>query len=218
MRPTPVPGIALEFLLPIGAALCAASFLFDNAVVAWVDAHRDPGLIAAGWFFTKWGDFLPIVGLLLLVLLVAWLMKRRFVVRLVLLMLSSAVIGGLVANVFRLLSGRTRPLAKVPPGWYGLKDHGAWIVGKFDYSSFPSAHTAVAFSCVVPLWLLLPPRLRWLIAFPATLLAASIGVARMVIDAHHLSDVVTSVWLGIVVGTLVCRRAEFCRPFENRRD
>ncbi len=141
-------------LFPAGALLCAISFLFDGPVIAWVAAHPSRPIRQVAQFFTRWGDFPPIVVLLLLLLLVAWLLKRPFFTRILLLMLGSAIVGGLAANILRVLTGRARPSAKVPPGWYGLRDHGAWIAGSYGYSSFPSAHTAVAIACIVPLWLL----------------------------------------------------------------
>jgi membrane-associated phospholipid phosphatase len=193
-------------LFAVGALLCALSFLFDNNVIAWVARHPSRQITQEARFFTMWGDFPPIVALLLLALLVAWLLKRPFAIRLLVLMLGSAVAGGLVANILRVLTGRTRPSAKVPPGWYGLRDHGAWIAGRYGYSSFPSAHTAVAIACIVPLWLLLPPLQRIAVAIPATLIALCIAASRILLNAHHLSDVLTSVWLGILISSLICAR------------
>lgn len=191
-------------LSALGALVCGASFLGDNAVIAWVSAHPDPGVRRIAHFFTYWGDFIPIVLLLVLLLAIARMLKRPFAVRVLMLMLGSAVGGGLAANILRVLTGRARPSARVPPGWYGLRDHGKWIAGSYQYSSFPSAHTAVAIACIVPLWLLLPPRQRLLIACPATLIAVCIAASRILLNAHHLSDVLTSVWLGTVISTLVC--------------
>jgi len=204
----PKTGIAGIATLPfaVGALVCALSFLFDNKVIAWVAAHPSRQITQAARFFTTWGDFPPIVALLLLALLVAWLLKRPVIFRLLFLMLGSAVAGGLAANILRVLTGRARPSAKVPPGWYGLRDHGAWIAGRYGYSSFPSAHTAVAIACVVPLWLLLRPPQRFLIAIPATVIALCIAASRILLNAHHLSDVLASVWLGVLISRLICAR------------
>jgi len=193
-------------LFAAGALLCAVSFLFDDAVIAWVAAHPSHPLHRTAQFFTRWGDFLPIVALILLLLLIAWLLKRPFFIRILLLMLGSAVAGGLAANILRVLTGRARPSARVAPGWYGLREHGRWIAGAYGYSSFPSAHTAVAIACIVPLWLLLRGPRRYAIALPATLVAVCIAASRILLNAHHLSDVLTSTWLGILISTLLCAR------------
>jgi membrane-associated phospholipid phosphatase len=206
----------LPWLLALAAVFCIASFFFDNAVIAWVAAHPSPAVKMAARFFTRWGDFPPIVALLLLLLLIAWLLKRPFVMRILILMLACAMAGGLAANILRLLTGRARPSAKVPPGWYGLRDHGTWIAGSYGYSSFPSAHTAVAIACVVPLWIFLSPRLRLLVAFPATLIALSVAASRILLNAHHLSDVLTSICLGILLAALISSR--FAPSLHSTRD
>ncbi|MGA3171276.1 MAG: phosphatase PAP2 family protein [Chthoniobacteraceae bacterium] len=195
-------------LLPfvIGAGIVAGSFLLDGQIVAWVAAHRVAGVQEAARLFTKWGDFPPIVALLLGLLLIGWVMKRPAFTRVVLLMLGSAIAGGLAANVLRVLTGRTRPSASIAPGWYGLWNHGVWIAGKYEYSSFPSAHTAVAIACIVPLWLLTPGRWRMPVAVPATMIALCIAASRILLNAHHLSDVLASVWLGSLIGWLICQR------------
>ena len=192
--------------LAAGAALCGVSFLFDNAVIAWVAAHPGRQVRHVAQFFTRWGDFPPIVALLLALLLAAWLLRRPFFVRILLLMLGSAMAGGLAANVLRVLTGRARPSTAGAPGWHGLRIHGEWIAGSYGYSSFPSAHTAVAISCIVPLWLVMPRRYRVVVAVPATLAALAIAASRILLNAHHLSDVVVSIWLGILTGSLICRR------------
>jgi membrane-associated phospholipid phosphatase len=193
-------------LFAAGALLCAASFHFDGPVIAWVAAHPSRLITHLSQFFTRWGDYPPIALLLLLLLLIAWLLKRPFSIRILLIMLGSASAGGLAANILRVLTGRTRPSARVPPGWYGLTDHGKWIAGSYGYSSFPSAHTAVVIAAVVPLWLLLRPRHRILIACPATLIALCVAASRILLNAHHLSDVLVSVWLGSLLSTLICAR------------
>lgn len=190
-------------LFAAGAILCAISFRFDDFVIAWVAAHEDPALHAAALFFSRWGDFPPIVALLLLLLLIAKILKRSC--RLLLVMLGCAIAGGIAANIFRFVSGRARPNARVPAGWYGMINHGHWIAGQYRFSSFPSAHTAVAIACVFPLWYFR----RWALAPLATLLAGCVAASRILLNAHHLSDVLTSVWLGTLIALLIC--AKFSR-------
>jgi membrane-associated phospholipid phosphatase len=189
-----------------GALVCAASFLFDDPVIRWVAAHPDPTLHHLAQFFTRWGDFPPLVAVLLVFLLVFWILKRPAAIRILLLMLGSSIVAGLAVNILRILTGRARPSAKVPPGWYGLRDHGHWIAGSFAYSSFPSAHTAVAIACIFPLWLLLRNPSRILIALPATLIALCIAASRILLNAHHFSDILVSIWLAALISFLICAR------------
>ena len=189
-----------------GAAICAASFLLDASVIAWVARHPSRSVKHAAQFFTRWGDFPPIIGLLLVLLIAAWALKRTPAIRLLLLMMGSACAGGLAANVLRILTGRTRPDSAAIPGWYGMWNHGRWIAGAYQYSSFPSAHTAVAIACVAPLWILPGVRRRIAVALPATGIALCIAASRILLAAHHLSDVVTSIWLGTWMAMAVCSR------------
>jgi membrane-associated phospholipid phosphatase len=192
-----------------GAIVSALSFLGDNAVIAWVAAHPNAQVHHIAQLFTKWGDFLPIAALLLALILVSWLIKlpgHQPAVRVLCLMLGSAIVSGILVNILRVLSGRARPSTAGLPGWYGMRLHGHWIAGAFAYSSFPSAHTAVAIAAIVPLWLLLRGPSRILLALPATLLALGIAASRILLNAHHLSDVVTSSCLSILIATALCAR------------
>ncbi|NOZ80689.1 MAG: phosphatase PAP2 family protein [DPANN group archaeon] len=66
--------------------------------------------------------------------------------------------------------------------------------------SFPSAHTAIAF-CAVPLVRKAFPRVSWFFIFFAVL----VGISRIYVDAHYLSDVVGGALLGLLVGFLVLK-------------
>jgi membrane-associated phospholipid phosphatase len=210
-KPTPISRPVRIAFFVIGAVICAVSFAWDDAVIRWVAAHQNATVHRVAVLFSQWGDFLPIAGVLLLGSLIAWVLKRHAALRLLLLMLGSAAAAGLAANILRVLTGRTRPSAKVPPGWFGFFDHGHWIAGTFSYSSFPSAHTAVAFACTVPLWLILRGPRRLLIAIPATLIALSIAASRILLNSHHLSDVVTSIYLAILISTWIYTRYSLYR-------
>ena len=64
-----------------------------------------------------------------------------------------------------------------------------------DLNSFPSGHTASAFSASSFMW----RRYGWKLGVPTTALATYVGVTRMTSDNHHLTDVLASV--AISVGT-----------------
>lgn len=65
--------------------------------------------------------------------------------------------------------------------------------------SFPSGHTAAAFS-VAPI---IAKHLGWKAAVPAYLLAGITGIARMEDHVHYLSDVVFGAAIGIAAGDMV---------------
>lgn len=107
-----------------------------------------------------------------------------------------------VVNVFKGLSGRQRPFAA------GGEDHWAGPAGFFKsydadynglYDSFPSGHTATAFS--VATVVALQYRHRPWVPILAYTIAAGVGLSRVTMDLHWMSDV----FVGAVVGHLVAR-------------
>jgi membrane-associated phospholipid phosphatase len=71
-----------------------------------------------------------------------------------------------------------------------------------DKLSFPSGHTSNAFA-----WATVGAHYYgWRLAVPGYLLAGLIGVSRMEIRAHHLSDVLAGAGIGYIVGRTAIRR------------
>ena len=64
-----------------------------------------------------------------------------------------------------------------------------------DKKSFPSGHTSFSFSVATSLYEIY----GWEIGVPAFAFASSVGVQRMQVKAHHLSDVLSGALLGILV-------------------
>jgi membrane-associated phospholipid phosphatase len=70
-------------------------------------------------------------------------------------------------------------------------------------ASFPSGHTAQAFT-VAAVMSASYENSPW-IAVPSYLLAAAVGVSRVIEDEHYLSDVVAGAIIGTAIGTFVVR-------------
>jgi undecaprenyl-diphosphatase len=71
--------------------------------------------------------------------------------------------------------------------------------------SFPSGHATTTFACAVAIAILVP-KLRW----PALMLAATVGVARVYLGVHYPLDVLAGAALGSIIGlavALLVRRA-----------
>ncbi len=100
----------------------------------------------------------------------------------------SLVITFVVCGVLKLLLGRYRPEDLFLHHLYGF--HSLAIL---DDSGSPSGHTAMAFAAALSLGMIWSK--RWLTTI-LLLLAALIGIFRLVINAHYLGDVVLAVYIG----------------------
>ncbi len=188
--------------LALFGVLCVVSFFLDNAVIRFVAEHRTKPIRNLAGIISNYGDWPWLMLYTLPFLLWAWWKKRPGLLRLVATMIVASTLAGAVTNTVRLTTGRTRPNnVKVEPGWYGLRHDGKWLLGQNKYSSFPSGHTATAFGFFTVLAF---RRTRgsflWLV--PAVIMAAS----RVILDAHHLSDVCFGAWLGLIAAWWLCTR------------
>lgn len=150
-----------------------------------------------------WGDFMGFNMLVFVGLgLTARLRKSLFFRRIVVAAVIGTVSCGTIANVSRLLTGRSRPSDK---GEHGF--HGPSFAARRQ--SFPSAHTATAFGASVPVAVALPP-----VGVPMLIVAAGVSWSRMQNNRHHPSDVLASIamafFFGVPLGIVVrrMRRAE----------
>ena len=130
----------------------------------------------------------PPVGLLVLALAAAglWARRHRFQAVLLLQVLLTHLASKETAYHLKKWTSRPRPSAILPLGtaapdfWSNLP----------HADSFPSMHTVVAWSLALPLALYFP-RYRWAMLLGPVLL----GLGRIVLEAHYLTDVLFSVYL-----------------------
>lgn len=101
----------------------------------------------------------------------------------------SVGIGQLLSSGLKYVFNRPRPYASYPndihPQNYGLK------------YSFPSGHTAAAFSTASSLWF---TRKQVAVSIPITLWAGSVGYSRMHLGRHYPTDVLGGIAVGILSG------------------
>jgi membrane-associated phospholipid phosphatase len=189
-----------------GVALMVLAAFFDARVAtavadlppAWMRAARpvsDFGL--SGYMFA-------LAALVLIACLVARraLGKSRLDLALTLLaeravyILAVLAVSGILAQLVKHLVGRARPKLMPIFGPY----HFDLLSVKASLASFPSGHAATAFSMVVALGFFFP---RWRV--PLLILAGVIGISRILLEAHYVSDVVAGGALGVVSTFLVTR-------------
>lgn len=169
---------------------------FQKIVVGAVSRYGDwPELMLFG-----------VMGLLLARKKVSLKWQRLFLIA----MVASTLAGGLV-NTLRLTTGRTRPRVSpaIAQAWYGPYHEGEWYIGKSEYNSFPSGHTATAIAFAAIIFFGSP---GWGIA--ALLLALLVACSRLLLGAHHLSDLIAATLIAWSVAWLVWHSRE--HPFWER--
>lgn len=114
------------------------------------------------------------------------------------LLIGSAALGGLAAEILKLLIRRERPA--VHDGLYGFRDFGerTWSTAGL---ALPSSHTLVAFAGAAMLARLYP-RARWV----GYTLAGGCAATRVLARAHFVSDVVLAAGLGWLVAWALSKR------------
>jgi membrane-associated phospholipid phosphatase len=194
--PQKLPWVFLLWLLA-GAAAVALAWPLDQRVDTALDATRHPALHQIAWWCSKLGEgWVPAVaGFLLAALFV--LLNRPGVAAKVFFVLLTCEITGLAGLILRVLIGRTRPLAHDPQGFYGLWHNGHWIIGKYEFSAFPSGHAATAVGLAAAVWLV---HRGW--GAIAVVYALAVMWSRIALQCHHLSDVVASAMLAIPLAML----------------
>jgi membrane-associated phospholipid phosphatase len=199
-RPSSLQLISIGALAILAFALIAGSFLLDAQVKHLVldsnSGHWSKSPLVAR--VSEYGDWPELMLLGVIGTLIArWLRSVRWQRILIAAMIASTL-AGMTINLSRLTTGRTRPRAAAEMGWYGPKHGEKWLIGEADFNSFPSGHTATAvgFAGVIlfaaPGWGLL-----------ALLAATSVAISRILLGAHHPSDVITAATISLAVAWLV---------------
>ena len=107
---------------------------------------------------------------------------------------SAVAVSGLSADLVKYIAGRARPTLYFSEGLYGF----AFFHSQYAWISFPSGHSATAFSVAIVLATLYP---RW--RFAAFFAAALIAFSRIFLAQHYISDVIAGSFLGIFSSILL---------------
>jgi len=197
--------VAFYWLIGIAVAALAIAlgFYFDDTVRDFMAEHQTPALRSFMRYVSLFGDWPSHVALGLLFLAIAWIRDRKRWTRIFLAMLIAMSLAGVTGYVVKRTIPRSRPSVHTDMRWGGPRFSS-------KYHSFPSGHVdaSTAFFCS----LFLANRRIGLACFPIPIL---IGLSRMYLGAHYLSDVVCAAVLGIFCALIV---AHFLLlPIANRK-
>jgi undecaprenyl-diphosphatase len=189
--------------MAIAIGLTVAAFAGDAACLQWMRAHQNQ--TASSWAskLSEYGDWPELMAYGSVVLAIAWVRRAGRLVHLIACMMLASTLAGATVNSIRLLSGRTRPSEReIRDGWYGLWYGKTFLLRKNKFHSFPSGHTASAFAFFGTVaWA--HRRWGWLLLS----VAGAIAWSRLYLSAHHLSDVIVALIIGLFLSFVVWRRA-----------
>jgi membrane-associated phospholipid phosphatase len=195
--------VVFWILLVVGIAVCGLSFFLDQSVIDWVQAHSVKGIVRFAGYVSNFGDWPELMAYGLGGLGIAYLARNKRVRRVIIYMMIAGTLSGAVVNSVRVLSGRARPNnTEATQEWNGLWHDGQLLLFKNKYHAFPSGHTGTAFAFFGVAAFNRRP-FGWLYLIPAML----IGWSRIQVNAHHLSDVLTGMVVGLAVAYFTVRAA-----------
>lgn len=191
-RKTPLPWLLA------GVAAVALAWPFDNRVDAALDVTNQPYWHEVAWWCSKIGEGWVVAAAGIILAVISFFANRPRIAANIFFIALTSELTGLAGLILRVLSGRTRPSNHdVPQGFYGVWHDGHWIIGKFQFSAFPSGHAATAVGLAAAAWLV---HRGW--GAVAAVYALAVMWSRLALQCHHLSDVVASAMLAIPLAML----------------
>jgi membrane-associated phospholipid phosphatase len=188
----------------LGAAIIALMYLFDATEIGWMPAYRTPSL----WPIRILTDFgksayvlWVLAGLLFVVAFTSPALRGH--ARSLLLGLGTrlqfvffaVLVPALIGEVLKWVVGRGRPFVGGEGNVFNFRHFG----GTEAFASFPSGHANTAFALAFAVSALWPQARPVMIAY-----AIAIALSRLVLLAHHPSDVVAGALVG-VIGAMAVR-------------
>lgn len=177
----------------LAALILAGAFYVDANVHTFVLQHQTCKLRTFMLAVSRWGDWPSHIVLGIAGAGMAYALGHRSWLRIFLAMIVACALAGAVSRVIKISVGRSRPAVTAHAGWNGPS-----LSSK--YHAFPSGHTtsSAAFFTV-------PIFARRRIALALLPIPFLIAASRVLLDAHHLSDVVFAAMLGTLCAFLVWR-------------
>ena len=187
---------------------------FDLPILEWIQANLQSGFMDTIWpIITLFGDagiFWMIWATLLL-----FIPKYR---RIGLGMWFALALGLLICNItLKPLVGRMRPydfqIKELGKTWNDILAGGELLVELPHDFSFPSGHTIASFEAATVLLINSPA-----MGIPAMILAVLIAFSRMYLYVHYPTDVIFSIFAGILfafIGNLLAKKVPLDKIFKK---
>ncbi len=173
----------------IAAVAIIAAFHFDGVVRDFMAEHQSHAVLNFMRDVSLFGDWPEHFALGLILAGVAWWCGNKKWTRIFLSMLMALAIAGVTGRGIQIATGRARPSVRT-------EEVGNRFSAK--YNAFPSGHVAASAAFF---GVLIFARRR--VGFACLPIPILIGLSRMYLGAHYLSDVVCAAVLGTLCALLV---------------
>ena len=170
-------------------------FHWDIAIAYYCKKELSGSVRNIAQIITILGDAKWYYGLLITAFIFVYFIKKnKLFTRRVIYIFFSLITAGIVNTAIKWLAGRHRPKNLFDHDLYGFSFFGMG----YELTSFPSGHTSVVF-CIATAISILFPRL----CLPVFITALIIGMSRVIITSHFLSDVISGAGVGIISAIVV---------------
>jgi len=185
--------IAISFAAVFGFVVI--SYFFFDVPIALLCRGLDKGITDFFGIITEFGiSTWYLVGSFGLFLIFSFVHRKKVYASRALFLFASIAVSGIIANIIKVILGRYRPEMLFEKGLYGLNLlHFSFDNFSYEFTSFPSGHTATTFSLAWTLSLFFPRARILLICF-----AFFVGASRVIITSHYLSDAVGGAYVGVI--------------------
>ena len=139
---------------------------------------------------TKW----YLIASAVLYLFFEFVYKNKLQAMRSLFVLCSLSLCGIALHLIKWIAGRHRPVDLFNQGYFGFNYFGFG----YELTSFPSGHAQTAFTLATALTILFP---RW--GIPLFIIAGTVGISRIILTSHYLSDVIAGAGVGILFTLVV---------------
>jgi membrane-associated phospholipid phosphatase len=175
----------------IAAIAVGTAFYFDDIVKGFIAQHQNQPVHRFMENVSRFGDWPTHFAIGLVLAGIAWWRSSKKWARIFLSMLIALALAGVVGRGIKIATARARPSVRTEAVLH-------WSRFSSKYHSFPSGHVAASTAFFGVLFFA-----TWRIGLACMPIPILIGLSRMYIAAHYLSDVVCAAILGLICALIV---------------
>ncbi|HWD18115.1 MAG TPA: phosphatase PAP2 family protein [Verrucomicrobiae bacterium] len=197
--------------LALSSFAVGAALLGDGPIDRALQVHSDGVARTLAYWLTRVGEWWAVGAVGLVFAGVLFSLRQFKTAQAFLTVTAAGLATGFTGTLLRTLIGRTRPNASTPEGFYGPWHDGHWIIGHYQFSSFPSGHAATLVGLAVAAWLV-----NRRAGVVTGLFALAVSWSRVAQSSHHFSDIIAATVLGLWLAPWFLQK--FQRLLTPRRD